>query len=269
MPKEGKELVRYCIRHMSSKELIQPLLERHNIHYRSSDSYAKLADRFWETEKSTLDLDVLRKYHRNNWKPCPKDLHIRNLTSGHLKGHDWHGAMPSMLHLSLQDRVRECIDGRISIEQLVEIGADIMKHEYFMVAAHDLCETAIIEKFPEVIPPIGSRSISDFVFDGMPYDLKNTNYFGGLTRKRINANKERVVAQLLKGADIERLRKQAQRTLNNWGLNRFYVMVENQDAWLRDPVGITQELVDEASRLGPPLELKIQGLVIQAQIIAI
>jgi len=254
---------------MSNKEHIHILYDQYGIYYRKSDSYKKLVLRLDESKSNKINLSVIENYHKSVWKPAPKELHLANLKSGLLKGHNWHGAMPSMLHLSLQNKVREHVEGKMSLSDLIKIGADVMKHEYFMVCAHDLCETAIIENHPTVIPPISRKSISDFVFEGIPYDLKITNYFPKQTKKIVNANKIEVVKQLLSGADVLRLREQAKKTINNWGLNRFYVLVEDQDRWLQNPESILEELLNEIKNIGNPLKIKIEGITILTQLIAI
>ena len=254
---------------MSSKELIQQLFDKHSIAYRNSDSYEKLENRLTEKDYEQINQDLITKYYRENWKPTTTKLHLENLKSGLLYGHNWHGAMPSMLHLSLQNKVRDHIDGKLSLEELISIGADIMKHEYFMVAAHDLCETMIIQTFPNTIPPVGSKSISDFIFEGIPYDLKITNYFSGQTKEFVNKNKQAVSELLLAGADIQRIREQAKKTINNWGLNRFYFLVENQDRWIKEPEGVLSELINEVKILKAPFVVKIDGIEILVQLIAI
>ena len=263
------DIIKYCIRHMSSKELIHQLFDIHGIFFRNSDSYEKLENRLNEKDYEKINQALITKYYRENWKPTPTKLHLENLKSGQLYGHNWHGAMPSMLHLSLQNKVRDHIDGKLTLEELISIGADIMKHEYFMVAAHDLCETMIIETFPNTIPPVGSKSISDFIFDEIPYDLKITNYFGGQTREYVNKNKQAVAEQLLAGADVQRIREQAKKTINNWGLNRFYFLVEDQDRWIKDPEGVLTELINEVKKLKAPFVVKIDGIEIKVQLIAI
>ena len=263
------DLVRCCLRHMSNKEYIHRLYDDYGIPYKQSDSYEKLVLRLENDESLKINISTIKDYHRSNWKPAPKELHLTNLKSGLLKGHNWHGAMPSMLHLSLQNKVRDHIEGKMSLSELINIGSDIMKHEYFMVCAHDLCETVIIENHTNSIPPIGSKSISDFVFEAKPYDLKITNYFPNQTKKSVNENKTEVVKQLLAGADILRLREQAKKTLNNWGLNRFYVLVEDQDRWILNPEGILDELLIEIKNIGEPLEIEIEGITILSLIIAI
>ncbi len=263
------DLVRYCLRYMSNKEHIHKLYENYGIQYKHSDSYEKLVLRLENPTSPKINLSVLKDYHRSIWKPAPVELHLSNLKSGLLKGHNWHGAMPSMLHLSLQNKVREHIEGQMSLTELINIGSDIMKHEYFMVCAHDLCETVIIENHTSTIPPIGSKSISDFIFEAIPYDLKITNYFPNQTKKSVNENKSAVVKQLLTGADILRLREQAKKTLNNWGLNRFYVLVEDQDRWILNPEGILDELLTEIKDIGEPLKIEIEGITILSLIIAI
>lgn len=254
---------------MCSKELIHQLFDKYSIVYRNSDSFEKLVERLNEKDYEKINQAVITKYYRNNWKPTNTKLHIENLKSGLLNGHNWHGAMPSMLHISLQNKVRDHINGKLTLKELISIGTDIMKHEYFMVAAHDLCETMIIETFPNTIPPIGLKSISDFIYDGIPYDLKITNYFGGQTKEYVNKNKQAVAEKLLAGADVQRIREQAKKTINNWGLNRFYFLVEDQDRWIKDPEGVLNELINEVKKLKHPFLVKIDGIEINVQLIAI
>lgn len=263
------DVIRYALRHMCSKELIHQLFDEYNIVYRKSDSYEKLVSRLTEEDFKKINLLVITKYYRDTWKPTPTNLHLTNLKSGQLSGHSWHGAMPSMLHLSLQNKVREHIDGKYTLKELISIGADVMKHEYFMVAAHDLCETMIIESFPDTIPPVGSKSISDFIFEGIPYDLKITNYFSGETKEYVNKNKQTVAEKLLAGADVQRIREQAKKTINNWGLNRFYFLVEDQDRWIRDPEGVLLEFKNEIKKLKVPFVVKIDNIEIKVHLIAI
>jgi hypothetical protein len=270
MCSSNKDLIKYCIRHMSSKELIHKLYTDNTIKYAKSDSYKKLAERIDDEKSPELDLEKFIQFFRVKWIPSPIDLHLKNLKSGSLQGHDWHGAMPSMLHLSMQGKVRDCINGKINLEELINIGSDIMKHEYFIVATHDLLETSIIETFDEVIPSIGKKSISDFVFKGIPYDLKNTNYFNNWTRESVNRAKKKVAEDLIKGADIARIRKQAEGSINGWGLNRFYVMVEDQDLWFKEPEVILKMVLNEIKKLGEPFDIKIEdGITFKAQVVAI
>lgn len=264
-----KELIKYCIQYMSTIGYTRYLFDIYKIEYRKSDSLRRLAERYYQSENTTLTLKYIRDFFRSNWKPSPQNLHISNLKSNQLVGHSWHGAMPSMLHLSMQNKVRDHIDGKLSLNDLIIVGSDIMKHEYFMVCVHDLCETMIIQEFPNTIPPIGKKSISDFIFNDIPYDLKITNYFPGHTRQTVNANKIDIVQHLLAGADILRIREQAKKTLNNWGLNRFYVLVEDQDRWIKEPETLLEELKNEVKKIGTPIKVKIDDITILAQLIAI
>ena len=267
---QDRDLIEYCIRHMSFKELIHELYAKNGIRHAKSDTYEKLAKRIYDVNSSELDLMKLVHFFRANWSPSPTDLHLKNLKSGVLSGHGWHGAMPSMLHLSMQDRVRDCINGKINLEELINMGSDIMKHEYFIVATHDLLETSIIEAFEDVIPSIGKKSISDFVFKGIPYDLKNTNYFNDWTRESANAHKKEVAQDLIRGADIARIRKQAVGSINGWGLNRFYVMIEDQDSWFKEPEKILEMVLDEIKELGEPFDVKVEeNITFKSQVIAI
>lgn len=265
----SENIIKYCLRHMSSKELNYLLFDQYDVVYKKSDSYEKLVSRLTEKDCKNIDISVITQYFRENWKPTNSKLHIKNLKSGLLNGHSWHGAMPSMLHLSLQNKVRDHIDGKHTIEEIIAIGADIIKHEYFMVAVHDLCETMIIESFPNTIPPIGSKSISDFIFNDIPYDLKITNYFPEMSKEYVNNNKLIVAEKLLGGADVQRIRVQAKKTINNWGLNRFYFLVEDQEKWCREPEEILQELIKEVKKLKAPFIVNIDDIEIKVQLIAI
>jgi hypothetical protein len=261
------DLVKYCIRHMCSKQFALKLFNDCGIYYKSSDSYEKLSNRI--STDGNISLSEICTLLRSVWKPCAISFHLNNLTSGLLKGHSWHGASPSRLHLAMQDRVRDCISGKMTIDQLLEIGSNIMKHEYFMVAAHDLCETAIITNFNDCIPPVRKKSVSDFIFNGIPYDFKNTNIILGLSKNEINAKKKDVVEKLTKGADAYRIREQAKKTINNWGLNRFYFIVEKQERWLSEPLSVLDELIYECKLLNEPIEIEIADVKIQNQLIAI
>ena len=241
-----RDLIAHCIEFMSNKEAIVSLLRSHGIQAHKSYSFKQLAQAY-ESIPDAITVDDICTAFRSQWMPCDLEGHIISLQSGLLTGHNWHGARPSMLHLSIQDRVRECCSGSISLEEYLEIGTDIIRHEFFMVASHDICETSIIQSFPSVIPPIRSKSISDFVFDGIPYDLKLTTHpdvwkpFAG---KMSIEQKKQLALELYKGADSERIRKDAEKCRNNWGLNRMYYIVNNQDKWLDDPRRTVQYLLD-------------------------
>lgn len=254
---------------MSSKESIHCLFKKYNIPYKKSDSYEKLASKYEKFKKPKFGLDEMRNQYRADWNTTSSNIHFKNLKSGILRGHNWHGAMPSMLHLSMQNKVRECIKGNFSINKLLSIGKDIMKQEYFMVAVHDICESKLVESFPDVIPPVRLKSISDFVFKGIPYDLKITNYLLGHSKKYISSNKNKVATELFKNADIERIRKQANKTFRNWGLNRFYVLVENLDRWLDEPENLLNEFIKASKKLDKPLSIKIDGIKFSFQMVAL
>ena len=112
--------------------------------------------------------------------------------------------------------------------------------------------------------------ISDFVFKGLPYDLKNTNYFDNWTKDSVNRSKKEVAEALFRKADIARIRKEAVDSINGWGLNRFYVMVENLDSWLKEPEKILEMVLDEIKEIGEPFDIEIEeNITFKAQVIAI
>ena len=253
------DIIAYCLEHMASKEMIYALFDSYDIHYRKTDSYKKLADSYRNAGKQ-IDIARVRDMLRNAWRPAPLDYHFNNLTSGALIGHSWHGAMPSSLHLSLQDKVRHYIGNLLPLDGLVNIGADIIKHEYFMVATHDILETTIIQQFTSSIPPAERKSISDFVFMDIPYDLKVSTFPAAWQGSRNNLTTQEqcdLIVELFSGADSDRIRKDAEKAVNNWGLNRFYVIIENQARWLENPRLLQAAFIEKVSQINDHLKIKI------------
>ena len=159
----SSQIIAYYIENMASKEFIEALFNQYGLRYRKSYSYRKYKDTYIESGVN-INMDEFTEMCRNSWISAPIDYHKANLSSGALIGHSWHRARPSKLHYSLQDKVRECISTNASLDNLLEVGRDIMKHEYFMVATHDICESLIIRDIPTCLPPTRKKSISDFIF---------------------------------------------------------------------------------------------------------
>ncbi len=256
-----KDLITHCIEFMSNKEDICRLFKDKGIKYAANPSYKKLADAY-EANSGAISIDDIRNLFRAKWSPCNMALHISHFKSGLLKGHSWHGARPSMLHLSIQGKVRDCCDGRLSLEEFLSTGSDIIKHEYFMVASHDICETSIIQSFPSAIPPIGEKSVTDFIFDDIPYDLKITTHpdaWKHLAGKMTLEEKKRLAYELYEGADSERVRKIAEKCRHNWGLNRMYYIVRDQEKWIEDPDGTVRYLIDNLSDSDNFFDIEVHG----------
>ena len=264
-----KELIKYCLSVMATKEQIIDMLADLGC------KPAKKTIKKDEAVKLALDctgitLEYLTTFYRNKWERTNIDIHINNFKSGKLVGHDWHGAMPSFLHRSLQDRVRECAAGKCTVDELLNIGADIMKQEYFIVAQHDILETSIIEHFKDAIPPISSKSITDFVFKGTPVDLKVSGYPTGWTeriktgKQLTSTEKKKLIADMYMEADSERIRKQANESINNWGFNRMYVFIKDQDEWFSDPDGLLKRVLKSLEKTSKPYTVDIKGSSIEA-----
>ena len=254
--KMNSQLIAYYIEKMASMEFIEALFLKYDIRYRKSYNYKKCKESFLE---SGVDIDVadFTRLCREWWRPSPIDYHKQNLSSGILLGHSWHKAMPSMLHYSLQDKVRECISSAGSIEDLLNIARDIMKHEYFMVATHDICESLIIRDIPNTLPPTRRKSVSDFIFNGVPYDLKVSTYPDGWEKQPCQSNEDKVklVQSLVGGADSLRVRQDAEGAINGWGDNRFYIVVANQDKWITDTNALLDDIMQKVLTLGDPLRV--------------
>lgn len=251
-------LIAYYIEKMASMEFIEALFLKYGIRYRKSYNYKKCKEIFLKSGVGIND-DDFTKMCREWWQPSPIDYHKQNLSSGILSGHSWHKAMPSMLHYSLQDKVRECISRTGSIEDLLNIAQDIMKHEYFMVATHDICESLIIRDIPDTLPPSRKKSVSDFVFNGVPYDLKVSTYPDGWDKQPCQSNDDKIqLAQILVGgADTLRVRQEAEGTLKGWGDNRFYIVVANQDRWITETCILLDDIMQKVLTLGNPLKVSI------------
>lgn len=241
------DLITHCLEFMSNKEVVASLFTAKGLNFNNRFTYQKLAVIF-ENNPNSITVEDIASSFRDYWQPCNIKRHYEHLTSGLLSGHDWHGAMPSMLHRCIQNRVRECSDSTISLSEYLSIGSDIFKHEYFMVATHDICESSIILSCKDVIPPIRSKSVTDFVYDGIPYDLKvstHTPKWKDKAGAMAIDEKKQLAYELYEGADIERMRKDAERCKHNWGLNRMYYLVSNQERWLSQPDAVVDYLLKQ------------------------
>ena len=123
------ELIAHCIEFMSSKDIIVPFLKENGLPASDSMSYKRLASLISPSQQD-ISIDMITQLLRENWESSDIVAHMENLRSGKITGHNWHGARPSMLHLSIQDRVRECCDGIISLDDYLRIGGDIIRERY-------------------------------------------------------------------------------------------------------------------------------------------
>ncbi len=270
MFEKGKEdLIEYFFRFMITKELITEFLAEKDITLKANASYEKIAKKLREEGKFVIKLEEVIEFSRRKWIPLKSGKYLADLKSGLLKGYNWHGARPSTLHLSFQEKVRLYCKGDISLKEYLEIGLAISKQEAFMVLTHDLCETHIIKSIPEVIPSVGNKSVSDFIFNGIPYDLKNSKIPNGWTMAEARKRPLDFVKSLYEGADTERLRKQAENSINDWGLNRFYVILDDAEDWFSKPEEILKRIIEECRKLGKPMKFHIEGLTILAQVVFI
>lgn len=258
------DIISHTIEFMSNKTAVAELFSQYNLPFRKSLSYAKLAGVF-QTKPNSFTVSDITSLFRSKWSPCNIERHIYHLKSGLLSGHDWHGAMPSFLHRSIQVRVRECCQGTLSLEDYLNIGCDVFKHEYFMVATHDICESSIILSKETVIPPIGKKSVTDFIYDGIPYDLKVTSHTPKWQSKAghmTTDEKKQLAFELYEGADRERMREVADGCKHNWGLNRMYYLVADQDKWLQSPESAIQFLISQLSDSNNYFDIVVDDLTI-------
>ena len=263
---QQKDTIKFALHQMLSTEQINEFTKSLSPDFRLKGNKSAIIRQLEMTNELSISIDDIKAYCFAHWKSPQPKMHINNLRSGILKGHGWHGTMPSTLHLSLQGKVREVCQGKLSLEELIRIGGDITKHEYFIVAIADICEHLIITKFG-AIPSIISRGVADFILDEYPYDLKNTTLPEDWSIQRARKNPAEFITSLMAGADIERLRKQAAGSINNWALNRFYVVSSNENIWIDDPEQALTKLEKEIKGLGKPLSIQFDGKKIMCQIV--
>lgn len=258
-PKEV-ELVLHCLSKMASKNQLVELARSRDLRCRESMSISALATLIAE---SGFDLETLREYFRLRHSNSSSGVLRQLMSSGCLIGHNWHETSPSVMHMRLQDRVRDCIDGAISFEQYMSMVADIAKEEMFIVARHDIVEEAIINHFPDVIPEIGVKSVTDFVFRGVPVDLKVSTHSDAwrVCAGRMTEDQKREFAiDYFKNADPDRMRKQAARAQYTWGLNRMYVMVKDESRWFSDLDALISEILGQMETAEAPFRISVNDM---------
>ncbi len=117
----------------------------------------------------------------------------------------------------------------------------IMKQELFMVPVAELSEHCLIDRC-HAIPSIKTRGVSDLVFGGMPFDVKNVAMPDGWTTARIRSAPQAFAEAMIEGADKQRIRKQAQSASDDWTHNRLFIVLDDESRWESDPEGVLDEL---------------------------
>lgn len=196
-----------------------------------------------------LTIDQIASFCLKVWQPPPLRYHLGNLTSGLLKGHSWHRAAPSRLHLSLQDRVRALTRSQGPLTDFLEVGKDIAKHEYFIVAIADLCEHALVTRCG-AFPAIAPKSLSDVVLDGIPYDVKNVSSAADWPIEMVREDPVGFAAAMILGADAERTRRQAEGVGSDAPFNRLFIVVQDDTSWLDHPEQVLEDLVKDITAGG-------------------
>ena len=108
----------------------------------------------------------------------------------------------------------------------------------------------------------GSQSISDFIYDGIPYDLKVTSHtdaWKSVAGKMTRDDKIKLALELFRGVDSGRIRKMAEKCKHNWGLNRMYYLVSNSELWHSDPQGVVGYLLDNLPDQDNYFDIEVHG----------
>jgi hypothetical protein len=202
------------------------------------------------------------------WNPPNANVHLENLTSGMLEGFSWHNLAPSHLHMGLQGHVRRVAAGELSLPQFLELGSDVIKKEYVMVAVADLTELTLVHRCGGT-PPLRDKSLSDVVLGGYPFDVKNTSVPNGWSATQIRNDPASFATAMFEGADSERVRKQAQKAFNDWAVNRLFVVTEHEERWLSEPESLMDELASQAMALGDPYDLEADDVRMLVHVIVL
>jgi hypothetical protein len=75
--------------------------------------------------------------------------------------------------------------------------------------------------------------------------------------------KKQLALELYEGADTERMRKQAEKCKNNWGLNRMYYLVSDQTRWETNPEELIAYLIDELQKPENKFSITVHGYALQ------
>lgn len=238
-----KELKEYCFDTMIIKRDGVQLLNSVGVDCKANEKAGIITTKLKENI-DIISIEVINHHLREKW--LQKDMVdtstlVKLLTSKKLIGHNWYGASPSKLHAFLQEKVRNYLANQITFDSLMEIGSNIVRHECFITAVHDLVETYIIQSFSSVIPPNRKKSISDFIFNGIPYDLKVTKLkkelsdFGPRMGKLSVDEKMELTKRLYGGTDSLRNRTDAESNSFAGAQNRMYIVLSEPDKWLVSP----------------------------------
>jgi hypothetical protein len=216
----------------------------------------------------SIPFATLHDFCLSRWTRPNAAVHIQNLKSGKLTGFSWHDLAPSRMHLGLQGHVRRVAAGEITLDDFLELGADVIRKEYVMVAIADLTEVTLVERCGAT-PPIRAKSVADVIIRGLPFDVKNGSIPNGWTATAIRKDPAKFAAAMIAGADSERIRKEASTAYNAWANNRIFVNTEREERWLSEPERVLDELAAAAAALKDPYEIVVDGNPVLVHVIVL
>ena len=275
MSEQDNKLAKYCLEHMASSDQLKNLLKSLDETKSRAGTKKELAEKIVDSINGENPIDFVRKKFReqwsafSEWSPEKIDNIVRVLKGENgdsLKNASWHKASPSSLHRTLQCHARALMDGSKedgspkSLSEFLDFGKDIIKQEYLMTARHDLIEDRIVKEFEDLIPEIGKTSLSDFVFAGVPFDLKVTTYKDAWRGKAGNLSKDdktSLARDYFEDGDKGRTRKEDE---DGYGLNRIFVLIKDDNRWLDNPTGKLDELIKQMKEAekGGPLKVNVK-----------
>lgn len=234
--KEEEEIIRYFLKFMCGKKNIVELLQEKNApSVRRSGNIQSLIDYAANEESLVLTKKDITTYARKKYLPHLYDINQQKelIQSGDLKGHSWHQAAPSRLHLTLQRWVRSYLSDELSLENYMKRVTDVAKQEIYMLVGANITEYLIAKAEDNIIPNLRQMGISDVIINHLAYDVKNTHNPNTCPHDLRN---EPIECQewLFDSGDLQRDLKTAAKAPPHLGYNRIYVIIDPVDKWETD-----------------------------------
>lgn len=256
------DLKEFCLTFMMSSEDLESLNKKN---FGNSLPLGKKVILVKSIIDKGITLEQIRKFCKMEREKANSVLIRKILSSDKLTNHNWEKARPSNLHLSMQNLVRSCLANNIDIEEYLKKGSNIVKHEFFITAVHDLIEQKIIDEFERVIPSIASRSTIDFIFEEIPYDLKVTPPLKEWTFDEAKKFPEKFARSLYEGQDSDRIRSSAK---VDWEFNRLFLVYKEDSLW-QQPEKMERKVIEMLKKKISPFNIEIDGKEIKCLVVFI
>jgi len=233
---ENKDIIDYFLRFMVNKQHIFELLEFKEV---TGISKSQTINDLIYTLKTDTNFSITRsdiiEFSRNKFRHHLYDIDNQKelILSGKLRGHSWHKAAPSRLHLTFQKWVREFLVGNLEFNKYFEKVNNVGRQEIYMLTVANITEYTITTAADEIIPNLKRFGISDVLINNLGYYVKNTHN-PKTCNIDFNKNPEDAQEWLFDSGDLQRDLKTAAQAPLHMGYNRIYVIIEPVDRWEKE-----------------------------------